>query len=86
MVTPKRLCVYRAGEVIFLLLIIFYFSGGLSLLPTSWLAVLDATPKIYRKLFAWVAGAVVKPGLALLEWARRDRKIGTCFSYALKLT
>ncbi len=68
--------IFRTGEVIFLLLIAFYFSGGMPLLPTAWLAALDATPKIYRKLFVYLAAAAVILGLALYEWARRDKEIG----------
>ena len=68
---------YRTGELVFLLLIVFYFSGGMPFFPSSWMAVFDATPKIYRKLFAWGMGAGVVLGLVLLEWARRDQEIGT---------
>ena len=71
-----KMVAYRAGELIFLLLIAFYFSGGLSFLPASWISVFDATPKLYKKLLAFVAGAAVIFGLALFEWARRDREIG----------
>jgi uncharacterized membrane protein len=63
------------GELVFLLLIVFYFSGGLPFLPASWIAVFDATPKIYRKLLAYAAGLTVILGLALFEWARRDKEI-----------
>ncbi|MFA5158916.1 MAG: DUF2079 domain-containing protein [Candidatus Omnitrophota bacterium] len=68
---------YRVAEVIFFLLIAFYFSGGLPFLPESWNAVFNTTPKIYRKLFVYVAAAAVILGLVLFEWARWDKEIGT---------
>jgi len=71
-----KLNAYRTGEVVFLLLVVFYFSGGLALLPASWIAVFDATPIIHRKLLAFAAGAAVTLGLALFEWAHRDRELG----------
>jgi uncharacterized membrane protein len=74
-VRPAKIVVYRTGEVIFLLLVAFYFTGGLGFLPASWIAVFDATPKIHRKLLTFAAGAAVILGLALFERARRDKAI-----------
>ncbi len=76
-VRPRRLYVYRSGELIFLLRLGFYFSGGIPFLPASWIAVFDATPKIYRKLLAFAAGGAVILGLVLFEWACRDPAIRT---------
>lgn len=78
-----KLNAYRAGELIFFLLIVLYFSGGVLLFPDSWFSFLDSHSKVHKKLLTFVAGAAVILGLALWEWARRDEEIGT-FSYLKK--
>ena len=68
---------YRAGEVLFLLLLAFWLSGGWGWLPASWVATFDANPKIHRKLLAFAAGGAAILGLALFEWGRRNETIAS---------
>lgn len=70
---------FWAGEMVFFLLIALYFCGGVLLFPGSWFSFFDSHPKVYRKLLVFVAVAAVILGLALVEWARRDKTFGRSF-------
>jgi len=74
---PLSFYVSRTGECAFLLLIAFWVSGGLGLFPASWIAVFDASPKVHRKILSLAAIVAVILGLALFEWARRDKEVGS---------
>ena len=73
----KKIYIYRAGEVIFLLLLAFYCAGELSFIPAPWTAVFAAVPKIPKRWLSFAAEVAVILGLALFEWARRDKSIGS---------
>lgn len=68
--------IYQISQFLFILFLIIYFTGGLLLIPESWISFFDSHPRIHRKILAFVAGAAVILGLLLLDWARRDKLIG----------
>lgn len=75
--TPIRLYAYRFGELVFFLLLLIYFTGGIPFIPAGVNSFFDMHPKIQRKILVFIAGGASVLGVLLLEWTRRDKAISS---------